>query len=157
MSVSSVQTAASFAAPPVWGPRAAQLGAARPKAALSASPRRGRLATPRASGSDSSLLSRRSLFVALALTIAASTSLVAAPSDSAAELVRDQYGVLKQTVCPVAYFPCWQSGQFCFRPIYCEGDSSVSLPCATKQGACSAAAADGSPARAQASFRPRAR
>ncbi|KAJ1490814.1 hypothetical protein T484DRAFT_1776364 [Baffinella frigidus] len=62
--------------------------------------------------------------MAVALALAASTSLLASPMEASAELVKDKYGSWKQTICPVAYFPCWQDGQFCFRPIYCEGKFS---------------------------------
>jgi hypothetical protein len=55
-----------------------------------------------------------------------------------AELIYDQYGNAyskdkvcpwadnegRCPICPVPYFPCWEEGVFCFRPIYCQGKFS---------------------------------
>ncbi|EKX35991.1 hypothetical protein GUITHDRAFT_146134 [Guillardia theta CCMP2712] len=46
------------------------------------------------------------------------------PSQASSEIIMDQYGRPQQKICPVAYFPCWQDGYFCFRPIYCQGEFS---------------------------------
>ena len=40
------------------------------------------------------------------------------------DLVLDKYGMPQQKLCPYAYFPCFQDGYFCFRPIYCKGQFS---------------------------------
>jgi len=40
------------------------------------------------------------------------------------DLSYDKFGNPTQKICPVAYFPCYQDGYFCFRPIYCKGKFS---------------------------------
>uniref|UniRef100_A0A7S0V993 Uncharacterized protein n=1 Tax=Hemiselmis tepida TaxID=464990 RepID=A0A7S0V993_9CRYP len=55
------------------------------------------------------------------MAITGGAFLAAPPQQVHAEIIRDEYGGTKQRICPVAYFPCYQEGYFCFRPIYCEG------------------------------------
>mmetsp|Transcript_34120 Transcript_34120/g.79980 ORF Transcript_34120/g.79980 Transcript_34120/m.79980 type:complete len:217 (-) Transcript_34120:117-767(-) len=70
--------------------------------------------------------SRSPVYAALSVVLACmaltgGSFLVTHPETAHAEIIKDEYGGTKQRVCPVAYFPCYQDGIFCFRPIYCEG------------------------------------
>mmetsp|Transcript_67129 Transcript_67129/g.98217 ORF Transcript_67129/g.98217 Transcript_67129/m.98217 type:complete len:231 (+) Transcript_67129:61-753(+) len=82
----------------------------------------------------------RPVLVSAALVMMLSLGgMTGAPSAANAELVFDKagnaYSVEKICpwatpdlpgcpICPIPYFPCWQEGYFCFRPIYCQGKFS---------------------------------
>jgi len=75
------------------GPGASLLGQLRAPASLTASPRRGGICGLRAKTGDAGTKSsRRDVVMAVALALAASTSLLASPSEASAELVKDKYG-----------------------------------------------------------------
>uniref|UniRef100_A0A7S0HI93 Uncharacterized protein n=1 Tax=Hanusia phi TaxID=3032 RepID=A0A7S0HI93_9CRYP len=75
-------------------------------------------------GKDGSHSSEGNAWKLAMLGVLLFSSLIILPSQATSEIIMDQYGRPQQKVCPVAYFPCWQDGYFCFRPIYCQGEFS---------------------------------